>query len=123
MRAHILLFASVLAGAACSSSDPDPDATEDAGPPGPDVGPPVARCDAPPLADVSTPTATVGDGTAASCTAAELQNAAPAGGVIVFDCGPDPITITVTSQITFTEETILDGGGLVTLSGGGSSRI
>ncbi len=29
----------------------------------------------------------------------------------------------MTSQITFTKETVLDGGGLVTLSGGGTSRI
>ncbi len=43
--------------------------------------------------------------------------------MIVFDCGSDPWTITVTSAITFTEETVLDGGGLITLSGGGTTRI
>src|SRR5262249_55580777 len=42
---------------------------------------------------------------------------------IVFDCGASPVTITVTAAITFTRETVLDGGGLVTLSGGGTSRI
>lgn len=75
------------------------------------------------LADVSTPTTVVGQGTPASCTAAALQAAANAGGTIVFACGPSPVTITVSSPIVFTKETILDGGGLVTLSGGGTSRI
>lgn len=85
--------------------------------------PPPARCDAPALYDVSSPTAVVGDGTPASCTEAALSDAASAGGTIVFDCGPEPITITVSSAITFTREAVLDGGGLVTLSGGGTSRI
>jgi len=84
---------------------------------------PTATCNAPPLVDVSSPTTTVGDGTPASCTAAALQTAASAGGTIVFSCGTAPITITVTSPITFTRETVLDGGGLVALSGGGTTRI
>jgi hypothetical protein len=91
--------------------------------PVPDAAMPVARCEAPVLADTSTPTATVGDGTAASCTAAALQAAATAGGVIVFSCGADPVTITVTAPITMTAETVIDGGGKVTLSGGDASRI
>ncbi|HEY4059170.1 MAG TPA: right-handed parallel beta-helix repeat-containing protein [Kofleriaceae bacterium] len=89
----------------------------------PDAAMAVARCDAPPLADTATPTTTVGDGTAASCTADALQAAATAGGVIVFSCGADPVTITVASAITMTKETIIDGGGKVTLSGGDASRI
>ncbi|BDG01496.1 right-handed parallel beta-helix repeat-containing protein [Anaeromyxobacter oryzae] len=85
---------------------------------------PLPTCDAPArLADVSTPTTVVGDGTPASCTAAALQAAAAAGGTIVFACGPSPVTITVSSAIVFRKETVLDGGGLVTLSGGGTSRI
>lgn len=84
---------------------------------------PAAVCSAPPLADVSAPTTVVGDGTAASCTAAALDAAADTGGIIVFDCGSAPITITVSSPVVFTKETVIDGGGLVTLSGGGSSRI
>ena len=59
----------------------------------------------------------------ASCTAAALQAAATGGGTIVFNCGAAPVTITVTSPIMFTKETILDGGATVTLSGGGTSRI
>ncbi|HEY5922143.1 MAG TPA: right-handed parallel beta-helix repeat-containing protein [Kofleriaceae bacterium] len=88
-----------------------------------DAAVPVATCERPPLHDVSAPTAVVGDGTPASCTATALQQAATGGGTIVFDCGTAPVTITVTSQIMVTKETVLDGGGLVTLSGGNSSRI
>ena len=90
---------------------------------GPDAAPPAAVCDRPGLADTSAPTATVGDGTPASCTEAALQTAAAGGGTIVFSCGSAPVTITVTAPITFTKETVLDGGGTVTLSGGDSSRI
>lgn len=88
-----------------------------------DAAPPVAICEGPALFDVSAPTATVGDGTPASCTAAALQQAATSGGTIVFNCGAAPVTITMTTPITFTKESVLDGGGLVTLSGGGTSRI
>lgn len=88
-----------------------------------DAAVPVARCEHPPLADVSSPTATVGDGTAASCTEAALRQAASGGGTIVFACGSAPVTITVTSPITVTKETVIDGGGTVTLGGGGTSRI
>ncbi|MCE9572429.1 MAG: hypothetical protein K8W52_04670 [Deltaproteobacteria bacterium] len=95
----------------------------DGGLPGPDAGPPSVVCDAPALADISAPTATVGDGSAASCTAAALQAAASGGGTIVFACGAAPVTITVASTIVVTKATVIDGGGLVTLSGGGSARI
>ncbi len=88
-----------------------------------DAATPIARCERPALVDTSSPTATVGDGSPASCTQAALQQAAAGGGTIVFDCGAAPVTITVTSAITFTKETVLDGGGTVTLSGGGTSRI
>ena len=97
--------------------------SSDGGPAPGDAAAPAATCDRPALYDVSTPTAVVGDGTPASCTAAALQQVASGGGTIVFRCGSAPATITVASQITFTKETVLDGGGLVTLSGGGTSRI
>ncbi|HTN53195.1 MAG TPA: right-handed parallel beta-helix repeat-containing protein [Anaeromyxobacter sp.] len=85
---------------------------------------PFPACTAPAaLQDVSHPTATVGDGTPGSCTAAALQAAASGGGTIVFACGPAPITIPIASTIEVTKETVLDGGGLVTLSGGGGARI
>jgi parallel beta-helix repeat protein len=110
-RASVALGAAL--GLACaSSSNTSP----------PPVPPPT--CDAPAsLAPVSSPTAVVGNGTPASCTAAALQAAASGGGTVVFACGPAPVTIAVSSPIVLTKETVLDGGGLVTLSGGGASRI
>jgi len=73
--------------------------------------------------DVSTPTTVVGAGTPAGCTAAALQAALTAGGTVVFDCGAAPVTIPVASTLRVTKETTLDGGGRVTLSGGGAARI
>ena len=121
-----VLIPLIVACAGCSSSHGGHD--DDAGPGGGEtdaalIRPPSATCTAPALYDVSTPTATVGTGTPASCDQAALQAAATAGGTIVFDCGAAPVTITVTSAISFANETVLDGGGMVTLSGGGSSRI
>ena len=86
-------------------------------------GAPPAICES--LAPVAVTTAdhVIGDGTSESCTEDALRTAATAGGTITFDCGSDPVTITVTSTIVFTEESVLDGGGLVILSGGGSARI
>jgi hypothetical protein len=65
----------------------------------------------------------VGDGTPAGCTGAALQAAAAAGGTVVFDCGPEPVTIELDAAVVVTAATVIDGGGLVTLSGGGAHRI
>ncbi|GAA3338176.1 hypothetical protein GCM10020358_17300 [Amorphoplanes nipponensis] len=50
-----------------------------------------------------------------------------AGGVITFDCGPAPVTITMTATAKVRNDhgpaVVLDGGGRVTLSGGGRRRI
>lgn len=88
-----------------------------------DAAPPEATCQAPPLADVSAPTTVVGDGTAASCTEAAVRAAAATGGVITFACGPGPVTIAVTSEIVVAKETVIDGGGVVALDGGGLTRV
>ena len=48
------------------------------------------------------------------------------GGVITFDCGAKPVTIMMhgTAKVRNTSsEVVLDGGGKVTLSGGGARRI
>ena len=90
------------------------------------IPPPVAVCTAPiSAADVSHPTAVVGTGTAASCTEAALTTALTAGGVVIFDCGAAPVTITVTQTIELPtdKDTVLDGGGTVTMDGGGAVRI
>ena len=75
------------------------------------------------LADVSAPHSIVGNGTPASCTESALATAIAGGGVIVFACGAAPVTIAVTSTLNVTSDTVLDGGGLVTLDGGGTTRI
>ncbi|MEO8550598.1 MAG: choice-of-anchor Q domain-containing protein [Kofleriaceae bacterium] len=87
-----------------------------------DAGVPAATCDRPDPVDLTGATP-IGDGTAASCTQAALQAAATVGGKLVFACGSAPVTITVTSVITFAKETVIDGGGTVTLSGGDTTRI
>lgn len=77
-------------------------------------------------ADTSHPSRVIGHGTPASCTSAAVVAAVAAGGVITFACGPDPVTITMTAtaKVRNTRPTIvLDGGGLVTLSGGGKRRV
>lgn len=65
----------------------------------------------------------VGDGTAASCTNEAIQEATTKGGHITFDCGPDPVVIPISTTIWIAANTILDGGGKVTLDGGGNTRI
>jgi hypothetical protein len=77
--------------------------------------------------DTSHPSRTVGDGTPASCTSAAVVAAVAAGGVITFSCGPAPVTITMEQTAKVRNDhgpkVVLDGGGLVTLSGGGKRRI
>lgn len=78
------------------------------------------------LADVSHPDHVVGNGSPASCTSAAVVAAVAGGGVIVFDCGPAPVTIEMqaTAKVFNNRPSIvLDGGGLVTLSGGDRRRI
>ncbi len=47
--------------------------------------------------------------------------------MIVFDCGPDPATIEMLEPAKVFNDTgpdiVIDGGGLVTLSGRGENRI
>jgi hypothetical protein len=105
-----------------------PPTNPDAGPP---PGNPNGKCsDVPPDAkaeDVSSPRTVVGTGTKESCTGAAFVAAVAKGGVITFDCGPDPVTITLTETAKIVNDTgpkiVIDGGGKVTLSGGGKVRI
>jgi hypothetical protein len=97
---------------------------------GPLAGNPDGHCDVPgeaDLEDTSKPTTVVGKGTPESCTGDAFVAAVAKGGVITFDCGPDPVTITLTQTAKVfndaNDEVVIDGGGKVTLSGGGSTRI
>jgi Right handed beta helix region len=68
----------------------------------------------------------VGHGTPASCTAKAFRRAVAKGGVITFSCGPKPVTIVLDKQAEVhntSSKVVIDGGGLVTLSGGGKTRI
>lgn len=72
------------------------------------------------------PTRVIGDGTPASCTSDAVVAAVAKGGIVTFNCGPDPITIvmTQTAKVRNTNKSlVLDGGNKVTLSGGGERRI
>lgn len=77
--------------------------------------------------DVSSPRTVVGTGTAASCTSAAFVAAVAKGGVITFNCGSDPVTITLSETAKVVNNTgtkiVIDGGGKVTLSGGTQRRI
>ncbi|MFY2562929.1 hypothetical protein ACN469_35375 [Corallococcus terminator] len=79
------------------------------------------------LANVSKPTTVVGTGTPASCTSAAFIDAVARGGVITFDCGPEPVTLTLdrTAKVFNDKgpDIVIDGKGLVTLSGAGKHRI
>jgi hypothetical protein len=107
-------------------SAPDLPATDDR----PPAGNPAGSCQVPAgagLEDISSPDVVVGTGTPASCTADAFINAVAAGGVITFNCGPDPVTIVLDRPAKVFNNTgpriVIDGGGLVTLSGGGTTRI
>jgi hypothetical protein len=68
----------------------------------------------------------VGTGTAASCTDAALDTALAGGGSVTFDCGPDPVTIDISSGTgtkTIAVDTTIDGGSLITISGGKSVGV
>jgi hypothetical protein len=96
----------------------------------PAAGTPDSLCSVPEeaqAADSRFPDRVVGDGTAESCTSEAVVEAVAAGGVITFDCGPDPVTITLEETARVFNDTgpeiVIDGGGLVTLSGAGQRRI
>jgi hypothetical protein len=104
----------------CEAGTPPPNVD------GGSVTPPPATCTAPiTAADTSSPTTVVGTGTAASCTAAALTSALMGGGIITFNCGSAPATITVTAtiELPYDKDTVIDGGGKVTIDGGGAVRI
>jgi hypothetical protein len=93
----------------------------------PDSGPPPGVICTPPLSlvDTSKPDRVVGDGSAAGCTRARLSAAVARGGIITFNCGPAPVTIAVdrTIDVPVDRDTVIDGGGRVTLDGQGKARI
>jgi hypothetical protein len=76
--------------------------------------------------NVTRPDHVIGTGTPAGCTSAAVVRAVARGGIITFDCGPAPVTITMTATARVrntSHQVVLDGGGLVTLSGAGQRPI
>jgi parallel beta-helix repeat protein len=69
----------------------------------------------------------VGNGTPASCTEAALDAALIGGGNVSFNCGTNPLTITVTQEKVIAANTVIDGStngkSLITLSGASQTRI
>jgi len=64
----------------------------------------------------------VGDGTPGSCTETAFTNALSGGGTVTFNCG-GPHTLLLLSVKNITQDTVIDGGGLITLTGGLATRL
>jgi hypothetical protein len=76
--------------------------------------------------NTSDPSHVIGNGSPSGCTSAAVVAAVAEGGIITFNCGPSPVTITMTATakvVNTSHQVVLDGGGKVTLSGGGDTRI
>lgn len=65
----------------------------------------------------------VGTGTPASCTEAALNRALAGGGTINFNCGSGLVTIPITTTKVIRSDTIIQGGGKITLRGNHTSRL
>ena len=100
----------------------------------PQSGPPAGNSDsscpvpaAAGLEDVSNPDHVIGTGTPASCTQEAFISAVAKGGKIVFNGGTQPFTIKLTRPAKVFNDSnpniVIDGGGIVTLSGGTTTRI
>jgi hypothetical protein len=95
----------------------------------PGFGNPDGRCTVPTAARAESSANAdhiVGTGTPASCTSAAFVNAVAQGGIIKFNCGADPVTITLTQTAkVFNDrpDVLIDGGKKITLSGAGARRI
>src|SRR6185436_1247366 len=129
-RTPALALLALISVAACAGCGSDGGASAPPGPPiiptNPQDGPPAGYADghaAIPAEgqpeDVSNPDTVIGDGTPASCTGDKFVKAVADGGVITFNCGPDPLTIflTATAKVFNDKGTklVIDGDNKVTL--------
>jgi predicted outer membrane repeat protein len=64
----------------------------------------------------------VGDGTPASCTEAAFTAALLGGGTVTFNCG-GPKTILVLNEQAIMQDTVIQGGGVITITGGLTTRL
>ena len=65
----------------------------------------------------------IGNGSSGSCTDAALNAALNGGGSVTFKCGSAAKTILISSEKTISANTVIDGGNLITISGGNSKRL
>ena len=122
-------------GKGLSSNGTSPDSDAGVLPPtNPQDGPPAGYADGHAVVpaegqaeDVSSPTTVIGTGTPESCTGDAFVKAVANGGIITFNCGPNPVTIVLTQTAKVFNDKgtklVIDGGNQVTLSGGGTTRI
>jgi hypothetical protein len=126
---HRIALALLVLAAGCGETDRHPDPNTD-----PSLGPPAGNADGGGVipdeareVDASSPDVVVGTGTPESCMSEGFVQAVAQGGVITFDCGPDPVVIKLDETAKVFNDTgpeiVIDGGGLVTLSGRGNHRI
>lgn len=102
-------------GMACAADQSCRDGACAGGP----IDPPPPLCTPPiSLADTSAPDHVITD-----CTYEALAAAVADGGIITFDCGMATITIPAQLELRIDRDTIIDGGGMITLDGGDSARI
>ena len=65
----------------------------------------------------------VGRGVVTSCNESAFSAALAGGGTITFNCGPNPVTISLTSEKAISADVTIDGGSKITLDGRGANRI
>jgi hypothetical protein len=125
--ALMLIAVTMGCSTASNTAKPDPNTNPDNGPP---PGNPGGTCAIPAEAqaeDTSKPDHVVGTGTPASCTGDAFVETVAKGGIITFNCGPDPVIIKLNTTAKIFNNTgpkiVIDGGNKVTLSGSGNVRI
>src|SRR5258706_2067391 len=58
-----------------------------------------------------------------TCAQSDLEARLGGGGQVTFSCGAAPKTILFSHQEVISADTTIDGGGLITLSGGNGTRL
>lgn len=82
----------------------------------------IAVMSAPAASTASTDAGVVGTGTPASCDETAFTNALSGGGTVTFNCG-SAVTIVLSGSKQINTNTVIDGGGTVTLDGNPGAYI
>ena len=79
------------------------------------------------LENTTVPNHIIGNGSPESCTSSAVISTIAKGGIIRFNCGPNPLIITLKKTAKIYNNTgpkiVIDGGGKIALSGEGKRRI